>query len=191
MKWRKQDIIQTLNSQKTPHIVPLWVNYACPLQEIYRIQSCAVKTRSNITWYCTQHSGTEAEYQSKAEPTKDTPYLALTGELWGVFRELFGENWPHYGGTALYWPYHNCTTLYIFVLPQINSAWQKRLRLHIIYLHVPGKGSILLCPSHRFLPHTWRSCPSIPHHSHHSLQNNTSQWRHNRRLKSPASWLFT
>ena len=29
----------------------------------------------------------ESEYQSDAGTTKDTPYLALTGELWGVFCE--------------------------------------------------------------------------------------------------------
>ena len=28
---------------------------------------------------------TEAEVKSDVEPTKDTPYLTLTGELWGVF----------------------------------------------------------------------------------------------------------
>ena len=34
---------------------------------------------------------------------KDTPYLALMGELWGVFCEDFGEYWPQYNGTTLYW----------------------------------------------------------------------------------------
>ena len=29
----------------------------------------------------------EVEYQSDAGTTKDTPYLTLTGELWGVFCE--------------------------------------------------------------------------------------------------------
>ena len=33
--------------------------------------------------------GTQAEYQSDAGSTKDTPYLALTGELWGVFCKYF------------------------------------------------------------------------------------------------------
>ena len=32
-------------------------------------------------------TGTEEEYQSDAKSTKDTPYLALTGKLWGVFCE--------------------------------------------------------------------------------------------------------
>ena len=45
---------------------------------------------------------TETEYELEFEYMKDTQYLALTGELWGVFREDFGENWPGYDGTALY-----------------------------------------------------------------------------------------
>ena len=34
--------------------------------------------------------------------TNDTPYLALTGELWGVFRELYKEKWRYIEST-LYW----------------------------------------------------------------------------------------
>ena len=46
---------------------------------------------------------TEVESKSGCcEPTKDTPYLALAGKLWGVFCEDFGENWPCYNDTALY-----------------------------------------------------------------------------------------
>ena len=47
-------------------------------------------------------TGTEAEYELYAGSTKDTPYLALTGELSGVFCEYSWENWPRYKGTALY-----------------------------------------------------------------------------------------
>ena len=32
----------------------------------------------------------------------DSPYLALTGKLWGAYCEDFGENWQRYNGTALY-----------------------------------------------------------------------------------------
>ena len=32
---------------------------------------------------------TQAEYQSDAGSTKETPYLCLTGELWGVFVNIF------------------------------------------------------------------------------------------------------
>ena len=39
-----------------------------------------------------------AEYQSDAVSTKDTPYLALTGELWRVFCEWLWENWRRCNG---------------------------------------------------------------------------------------------
>ena len=45
---------------------------------------------------------TNAGYLSDPGSTKDTPYLALAGELWGVFCEYLGEKWPRYNGTALY-----------------------------------------------------------------------------------------
>ena len=48
---------------------------------------------------------TNAEHKSEFVFTKDTPYLALTGELWGVYHEIFGEKSPRY----------NCTALYIFL----------------------------------------------------------------------------
>ena len=46
---------------------------------------------------------TGAEFECKFQSTKDTPYLALTGELWDVFCDDSGENWPRYNGTALYY----------------------------------------------------------------------------------------
>ena len=45
---------------------------------------------------------TEAEYQLDAVSPKETPYLGLTGELWGLFCEYLWENWPRFNGTALY-----------------------------------------------------------------------------------------
>ena len=36
------------------------------------------------------------------ELTKDTPYLALSGELWSVFCEYFNRNWSCYKGFLLY-----------------------------------------------------------------------------------------
>ena len=36
------------------------------------------------------------------ELTKDTPYLALSGELWSVLYEYFNRNWPCYKGFLLY-----------------------------------------------------------------------------------------
>ena len=40
--------------------------------------------------------------QSDIRITTDTPYLALTGELWDVYFEYLGENQSPYSGTALY-----------------------------------------------------------------------------------------
>ena len=37
-----------------------------------------------------------AERKSDLKLTTDTPYLALAAELWGVFCEDSGENWPRY-----------------------------------------------------------------------------------------------
>ena len=44
---------------------------------------------------------TETKHASGVIFSKDTPYIALKGELWGVFCEEFGENWPR-NNTALY-----------------------------------------------------------------------------------------
>ena len=41
-------------------------------------------------------------HKSKFQRTIDTPKLALTGQLWGVYCEDFWENLPCYNGTALY-----------------------------------------------------------------------------------------
>ena len=51
------------------------------------------------------------------ELTKDTPYLALSGELWSVFCEYFNRNWPCYKGFLLYmglYLLHSC-------IPQSND----------------------------------------------------------------------
>ena len=44
----------------------------------------------------------KAKHASDVIFSKDTPYLALTGELWDVFCEDLGDNWLRYNGTALY-----------------------------------------------------------------------------------------
>ena len=52
----------------------------------YQLQSSAVITRSNIIRHYKNNDRNKAEYPS-AGSTKDNPYLALTGKLWGVFCE--------------------------------------------------------------------------------------------------------
>ena len=47
------------------------------------------------------------------ELTKDTPYLALSGELWSVFYEYFNRNWSCYKGFLLYFYPIFYTVLYV------------------------------------------------------------------------------
>ena len=73
----------------------------------YTVECCYNAVRHNIAYIT---AVTEVENKSEFETTKVTPYLAVTGELWGVFSTNFGENWQFYNGTALYCDklvYHN------------------------------------------------------------------------------------
>ena len=58
---------------------------------------------------------TAVERKSDFKLTIDTPYLALTGELWVVFCEELRENWPCY----------NSTMLYNNFVPLTGLAWQR------------------------------------------------------------------
>ena len=87
----------------------------------------------DLTIYCIQHY---KEGISEFVITKDTPYLTLRGELWGVVCEDFEENWPSYNGNTLYFegksPCYNRTALYIDGLVQerrYSSALAMELRL--------------------------------------------------------------
>ena len=63
------------------------------------------------------------------ELTKDTPYLALSGELWSVFYEYFNRNWPCYKGFLLY--YQVCHNVDL-------SSWCEHDR--VIYIQIKPKG---------------------------------------------------
>ena len=61
------------------------------------------------------------------ELTKDTPYLALSGELWSVFYEYFNRNWPCYKGFLLYIAAQFITTLRM-------ALWSKLQNLNHILI---------------------------------------------------------
>ena len=42
-------------------------------------------------WYCIKHYGDDTRHKSEGKTQNDTPYLALTGELRGVYCEYVGE----------------------------------------------------------------------------------------------------
>ena len=57
-----------------------------------------------MQWYIITPNWFNVEQWQQLGLTKDTPYLALTGELWGFFCDDFGEHWPCYIGIAPYSP---------------------------------------------------------------------------------------
>ena len=74
-------------------------------------QSSAVITRSNITWSFTHHCREWGRISIRGW----TLYRTLAGELWGVFREWYGENWLRYYSTALY--------IYIYIWIYVDRYW--------------------------------------------------------------------
>ena len=77
-------------------------NYWLSIRILNKLQSSAIITRSNITWYCIHLCSDWSRKPIRIEIPKDTPYLALTGELWGVLCEDFRENFSRYNGSTLY-----------------------------------------------------------------------------------------
>ena len=53
-------------------------------------------------WMTYNTKMTVGERKSDFKFKTDTPYLARDNELWGVYCEDLGENWPCYNGTALF-----------------------------------------------------------------------------------------
>ena len=66
-----------------PRIWP-FTSSTCSRHRLLYMLPSAVITRSSITKYCIHHCNYWSRI-SKAEPTKDSPCMALTGQLWGVF----------------------------------------------------------------------------------------------------------
>ena len=78
-----------------------WV-FRCYSNLYKHMQSSAVITRSNIVTYNMIYYRNWGRLSIDTGSTKNTPYLALMGELWGVFCECLCENWQRYSDTACY-----------------------------------------------------------------------------------------
>ena len=74
----------------------MYMYMACVVEQIFS----AIIMQSNLLWFYMRHCGnSELDFRI----TTYTLYLALTGELWGVYCEDFRENWQrYYNGTVLY-----------------------------------------------------------------------------------------
>ena len=71
-----------------------------------------------------------AEHKSGLALTKDTPYLALAGELWDVYCDEFSEYWSRYNGIALYYDkYILCVWWELkFMLAEKVRRWSRTLK---------------------------------------------------------------
>ena len=69
------------------------------------------------------------------ELTKDTPYLALSGELWSVFYEYFNRNWPCYKGFLLYVWRGQCKAVFTFVF-SCGMTW-------VCFVHFTGSDTTI------------------------------------------------
>ena len=119
----------------------------------------------NITY---DNAMTGAECVSDFNLTTDTPYLALMGEIWDVYCEAFGDNWPCYNDTKLY------STASSTIVISFSTWWADHLtgwpflccntsQLFCQSVHTP--------PAQGKPPHTWidltiiiESSPIIAYH---------------------------
>ena len=96
------------------------------------------------------------ESESDFKITPDTPYLALTRELWGIFGEDFEEKWLRYNGTALY----------MYIRDMWRVTFHNDILVSLIFnfsLHVTARCRV----DSRFAPSQWEK----------SLQSNAvSHW---------------
>ena len=82
-------------------VFPEYFSYLTWKLSKLKVQWSVLLMQSSIVRYCINNCMNSGRI-SKAGPTKDTPYLTLTGELWDVFWEYLWENWLRYKGTTLY-----------------------------------------------------------------------------------------
>ena len=114
------------------------------------------------------------------ELTKDTPYLALSGELWSVFYEYFNRNWPCYKGFLLYCSYHSLVLsrqchqsplLYLLVSDQWPHERTLGVRTICARCVLPGLGVLLQILQQRQQPRAISTTPT-PSNTRPALKHN-------------------
>ena len=113
----------------------------------------------------------ETEYKSQCQITNHTSYLALTGELWGVFCENLGEYWPCYNSTALYGHHKSDRACYPWLWIPVNAAVWYCISSFCHFLHQSH-----LCTSSWFLvQNMYNICVPSPLCLHPAMQLSTTQ----------------
>ena len=87
----------------------MFLIHVSSINEVFLKMPNTIDSRLYMIWQCTPHNNYNDKTSVRFACTKDTPYVALTGELWGVYRELYEEKWPRYIESALY---YKCTHLF-------------------------------------------------------------------------------
>ena len=82
------------------------------------------------------------------ELIKDTPYLALSGELWSVFYEYFNRNWSCYRGFLLYHirKYQD----YVHVKGEQQSTMQK-LKHYLRHENKVNENKVFHCKAQKYI----------------------------------------
>ena len=84
---------------------------------------------------------TGTEHKSDFNSTTYTPYLALTGKLWGVTCEYFGVNGPCYNGTTLY-IFRGLSSIFLIdptpYFPLLVISWLPSLGSWSTFTGLPG-----------------------------------------------------
>ena len=118
-----------------------------PIKLVWSILQTLDISGSSITRYYSQNNmmqlGPDFAFRN------DTPYLALTDELWGVFqvRELFKEIWPRYIESALYCAFWWTSSVRYYrmfsgaMTTNFGSRTLTRKCRHFDKLFVPGSGA--------------------------------------------------
>ena len=92
------------------------------------LQSSTVVTRSNLSRYYIRHCNNIGRKWIIFKDHDRHPIPRPNGraELWDVYCEEFGENWPRFNGTALYfailWSYE-CAIIYYFHVAHVFTQY--------------------------------------------------------------------
>ena len=99
------------------------------------------------------------------ELTKDTPYLALSGELWSVFYEYFNRNWSCYKGFLLYIYIYIKIWSYVSLTHEPLGNMVAFLRCvifqHILTIDIWSISYKNVLPSLMVIQHCFRSCLGV------------------------------
>ena len=126
---------------------------------IYAALCSFVLSWSVIIKYCIQRVIAKVKYRLYLKLTKDTPYLALVGKLWGVYCEYFIENQLYHYRALL-----SCTYIMKILckhcsMPTIDEAGSMvcHTLAYPVLFHLCGHGKYTVCIRKWLFFHLYRT----------------------------------